>query len=1074
MRNLPDTLARDLRYAARTLRRSPAFTAATVLTLALGIGANTAMFSVVEAVLLRPLPYSEPDRLVRPSVHSRAITSGAVAIPEFLTWRNQSRTLEAAAAYGTGDYNLAGVAVPERVQSAAVSSNFLAVLGVDAALGRGFVSGDSQSGSERVAILSHSLWQRQFRSETFVSDRTITLDGTLHTVVGVLPPGFRFPAERQVDLLTAMELPAGPDWAAARIQMASVLGRMKRGVRPEQVRAELFVLSEGVNRALPSMFAVLREGLDVRVVSLHESLTGKAQPLLIVLTGAVGLILLIACVNVAHLGLARSAARQTEMRVRGALGAGRGRLILQLLAESACLAVVGSAAGLALAAAALRVVRVGGPRWLTALSGAGLNLPVLSFTFVIAAVAMLGFGVGPALAAIRPPTAAGQNRRSFRFVLMSAEVALSLILFIGAGLLARSYIRLAAVDPGFRPQGVLTLRLRQTEAPWPDRWRYAAFTKAIEEQIAALPGVRSVGAVTQLPLTGYNMRGTVSVEGFNEAPRGSAVMTFDAGDSTATAIGSATPGYFRSMGIPLVAGRFFDARDEAASPGVAIVNQAFVRKYFRDGKALGAKVSGREVVGIAGNVRHLGPTRDAAPELYHPFAQSPRQDFAVVVRTGGDPAALAGAVRAAIASVGRNQAVYNVATMEHRLSEALGSHRLQMFALAVLAGIALCLAAVGVYGVMSYLTGRRTHEIVIRLALGAPRRHVYWVAAREGMAAALLGIAAGTAGALALTRVLGSLLFGIHPTDPATFATASLGLAGVALAAIYLPAPRRALLHGRSVAARITAPDFHIIGADFHSCTQGETDGRLRSSRSAGQHRLGSATRQRSERRHGRGRRRHQGLRRGARPRRHRLGLEHAALRHRAARHPLEGAVRGADVASGITPQTTVVLYGDNNNWFAAWAFWQLKIYGHRDVRLMNGGRKKWLAEGRALTTDVPQRRARRPTSAEDADLSLRAFLPQVQQALGRTQRRAGRRAQPAEFTGEILAPPGLPETCQRGGHIPGARSIPWGKACNEDGTFKIGRRAEGALRRARASRLTSRSSPTAASASARATPGSC
>ena len=800
-----ERLGQDLHYALRSLLRSPGFTAATVLTLALGIGANTAMFSVVETLLLRPLPYSDPGRLVQLSVVSSMVTSGSVAHQEFLTWRDQNRTLETVAAYRDWEYDLTGIEIPERLAGAQVTASFLRLLGVQPAAGRSFSAEDDRRGGPPAVLLTNALWRRLFHSDSFKPGARITLDGVSYEVVGVLSPSFRFPADQTAGLLTPLALPAKPDWDAGGFRSVTVVGRVKASVSLEQVRLDLGGVSRGVDQFFNLGFADLRKGSFVRVVPLQEALFGKAQPVLFVLSGAVVFILLIACVNVAHLNLARSASRRKEIGVRAALGAARGRLVRQLLTESVLLAMLGAAAGLLLAAAALQAIRALGAQKMPALSGLALNPAVLAFTFGVAALAVVLFGLGPAFAETRldlneiikgaGQTHAGRRRHSFRFLLIAAETALALVLFVGAGLLVRSFGTLSSVDPGFRADHVLTLRLRLPRATArTERWGYASFVRQAEEQIRTLAGVRYVGVATHLPLTGYTMRSNITVDGRTPETQHSdvAISGSLADDTPYVPVGFVTPDYFRAMGIHLVAGRFFDEHEGADAPKVAIINQSFARQFHLGDNPLGQRISGSMIVGVVGDVRHLGLAREAQPEVFRPFAQLPMQEFALVVNTEADPLALVPAVRRVIAGLDRNQPVYDVATMEARIAESVSTQRFLTIALAVLAGLALSLAAVGIYGVVGYFTSLRTHEIGIRMALGACRRNVLWLVVRQGMVAVLLGIVVGTGGALALTGFLSAMLYRIRPTDPATFAAAALGLAGIGLLAAYLPARRAA------------------------------------------------------------------------------------------------------------------------------------------------------------------------------------------------------------------------------------------------------------------------------------------
>jgi putative ABC transport system permease protein len=788
----------DLRYALRTLAKSRAFTAATIATLALGIGANTAMFSVVESAILRPLPYRDSDRVLSLAAFTNGRASGSVAIPEFLTWRARCHAVDRMAAFTTREYNWTGIEIPERILAGEVTVDLLPMLGIQPVTGRAFVPEEGVPGGPVAVVLGPALAARLLPSGAIPPGFSLTLDGVPHPVVGVLPPGFRFPGSEHVDLLKALATPGAPDWNAGGFRTVRVLGHLRGGATPEQVRGELTAASTEVTAILAARFPALRQGLRISAVSLREALTGDVLRLLWVLSGAVAFILLIACVNVAHLALARVAARRGEMALRAALGASRGRLVRQLLTENLLLSLSGAAAGLMVAAAALRLLRTVAPASMPYMTLTELNATVLGFTLCVSVVAVLLFGLVPAFAGtdLQRQIRAGRNR--FRSALMTGEVALALILLVGAGLLIRSYSALQSVDPGFRRDHLLTLRLRLPRQPaLADNWRYAAFVHRAEAAIGALPGVVSVGAASSLPLTGYTGFANVTVtEG--AAPSGGKPMIFEqraGGASSAplgdnTPMGSVTPDYFRAMGIPLLAGRNFDARDNSNSPSVAIVNRAFARRYIPTGDPFTKQAAGAQIVGIVGDSRHLGLDRDTMPEVFRPFDQLPLFDFAMVVQTATDPRVLAPQVRAAIASLDRNQPVADIATMEARFAGSLAPQRFQTTTLAILAALALALAAVGIYGVMAYFAARRTHEIGIRIALGAARGDVVWLIVRQALTAALAGSLVGVAGAVALTRFLKTFLYEVRPTDPATIAAAALGILVLALLATCLPALR--------------------------------------------------------------------------------------------------------------------------------------------------------------------------------------------------------------------------------------------------------------------------------------------
>lgn len=788
----------DVKYALRQLFKYPGFMFVAVLSLALGIGANTAMFSVVEAVLLRPLPYPEPGRIAWFSVFYPARKNTMVVVPEYLSWRNQNRCFEEIAAYNGREYNLTGIEVPEQLQGAAVTANFLPLMGVQPVLGRVFFDEEDRPGEPPSILLSYDLWQRLFSSNKGVIGTVVLLNGTSHTVIGVLPPDFRFPDDQKIDLISTLALPAEPDWNAEGFRAVSVLGRMKPGISLEQARTELETISHRADSIVSSFFASTRAGLEVKAVPLHERLVGNVRLLLFVLSGAVVFILLIACANVAHLVMARSTIRHKEIVLRAALGASRHHLIRLLLIESMLLAVLGTAAGLFLATFVLGLFRIIGAQTIPLLDRVALNGNVLAFTIVVAGVTLLLFGLAPALVGTGlnlneafqeqgRSTTGGRRHRNFCGLLMTVEVALALMLFVGAGLLIRSFARLAAVNPGFRPDHVLTLQLRLPMNIYSERWQSAEFVNRIEKQIQSLAGVQSVGVTSQLPLTGFSMRSKIPIEDRSEAISDQSVP-----------LGAVSPDYFRAMGIQLIAGRFFDQGDSLSSSPVAIVNESFSRQFFPGQDPLGKRIMGdgtsgwRSIVGIVADVHHLGLTSDCSPEVFLPFAQSPCPNFALVVHTGSNPSMMAETIRRSVAGVDRNQAVFDVYTMEERLAKSVAPQRYQTITLAVFAVVALSLAVIGIYGVMDYVTSRRIGEIGIRMALGAQSCDVLMTLLRQGLKFTVIGLAIGLVGAMAVTRVMNSLLYDVSPTDPLTFIGVALLLTVVAMLACYIPARRAA------------------------------------------------------------------------------------------------------------------------------------------------------------------------------------------------------------------------------------------------------------------------------------------
>ena len=792
------TLINDIKYAFRQLRKNPGFTIIVMITLALGIGANTAMFSVVEAVLLRPLPYPEPDRIAWFSVFYPARKNAMVIVPEYLSWRNQNQCFEEIAAYNGREYNLTGIEVPEQLQGAAVTANFLPLLGVKPMLGRVFSAEEDRPGEPPAILLGYNLWQRLFSSNIGVIGTVVLLNGTGHTVIGVLPPDFRFPDYQKVDLISTLALPAEPDWNAEGFRAVSVLGRMKPGITLEQARTELETISHRADSIVSSFFASTRTGLEVQAVPLHKRLVGNVRLLLFVLSGAVVFILLIACANVAHLVMARSTIRYKEIVLRAALGASRYRLIRQLLMESVMLAVLGAVAGLLLTTFVLGLFRILGSQAIPFLDRVALNGTVLVFTVVTAGIAVLLFGLAPALMGTGlnineafqeqgRSTTGGRRHRNFCGLLITAEVALALMLFIGAGLFIRSFACLAAVNPGFRPDHVLTLQLRLPMNIYSERWKSTEFVNQVERQIQSLAGVQSVGVTSQLPLTGFSMRSKIPIE------ERSGVIP-----DQSIPLGAVSPDYFRAMGIQLISGRFFYQGDSPSSPPVAIVNESFSRQFFPGQDPLGKRIMGdgnsgwRSIVGIVADVHHLGLTSDCQPEVFLPFTQSPCPNFALVIRTGSDPSVMAEAVRRSVAGVDRNQTVFDVSTMEERLAKSVAPQRYQTITLAVFAVVALSLAVIGIYGVMDYVTSRRIGEIGIRMALGAQSCDVLKTLLRQGLKFAIIGLAIGLVGAMVVTRIMSSLLYDISPTDPLTFLCVALLLTIVVMLACYVPARRAA------------------------------------------------------------------------------------------------------------------------------------------------------------------------------------------------------------------------------------------------------------------------------------------
>jgi putative ABC transport system permease protein len=792
------SLLQDLRYGARVLAKSPGFTLVAVFVTALGIGANTAIFSVVHAVLLRPLPYAESERLVRVYGVSqkRNLTSMSTSFPNFNDLRGQSGAFESLAAFTDTTRALTGDGAPEQVVGVQTSGDLFDVLGARAALGRTLARTDEQPGGARVAVISHGMWQRRYGGDPSILGRSITLDGRPREVVGVLPEDFRFlfvnePAEFYVPLNPEgeMEVQRGAGWL-------TVVGRLKEGVGVEQAQAE----AETVAARLAEAYPEDNTGRSFRLAGAHEELVGSLRPTLLVLLGAVGFVLLIACANVANLLLARASRRGRELAIRVALGAGRGRVFRQLLTESLLLSTLGGAAGLLLAMWGVALISALVPADVPRFGEAGLDPSVLAFTLAASVLTGVAFGLAPALQASRVDlndalkdggrgaTAGGKGR--VRAALVIAEVAVSLVLLVGAGLLVKSFIRLRATDPGLDPRGVLTASISLPAARYSEDAQTIDFYERTLEQAAALPGVEAVGAIMPLPLGENAMSTSFAVEGRPDPGPG-------ARPSSAARI--ITPGYLRAMGVPLVRGRDFTAADDADAPKVMLVNEALARQHFPGEDPVGKRlrvglndISG-EIVGVVGAVRHQKLSTAAGPEYYVPFRQVPISDLSLVLRArSGDPSPLASSLRALVQGIDRELPVYQVRPMETLVAESVARQRFSMTLLAAFAGLALVLAAVGVFSVMSFLVAQRTHEIGVRMALGAQARDILRMVVGGGMTLAVAGIAVGLLAAFAVTRLMSSLVYEVSTSDPAVFAVVAAVLAAVALAACLVPALRAA------------------------------------------------------------------------------------------------------------------------------------------------------------------------------------------------------------------------------------------------------------------------------------------
>jgi putative ABC transport system permease protein len=783
-----ETLLQDLRYGLRGLRRNPAFTSIAVLTLALGIGATTAIFTVVNAVLLRPLPYPHPEELV----YVQQILGNYGVNPfvwnrEFVAWRNQSRTLSPVAAYMYSWFNLTGGGESERVTCGVATFSFFSLLGVHPVAGRLFLPEEDRPGGPPVVMLSHSLWKRRFSGDTAVIGRGITLDDKVYTVVGVLPASFVIPDQFKGDY--ALWVPLAEGQTPGPFRILRVIGRLKPGVSPATAQTELDTIVQ----------SSLRKGIKVGIVvsPWQEQIIERFRLSLLLFLGAVGFLLLIACVNVANLLLSRAAARQKEIAVRLAMGAGKTRIVRQLLTESALMALLGGALGLVLARSAKELLVAFISPNLPVLEPIALDFRVLGFSLALAVLTGLVFGLAPALQASKVSlndvlkeagrsASKAQSGAFFRSLLLVSETALAMVLLVGAGLLFRSFLRVRGIDAGFKSARTLSLTVDLTASKYPTPKEQARFFERVIDGIRSLDGVESVGGNGCPPLGGrLNSESDLSVEGRSEK----IPMTF---------VANISPGYFRTMRIPIKQGRDFGDGDREGAPSVAIVNETFARRYFPNEICLGRKVESwvhkndwLTIVGVVGDVCGW-VEREPEPELYLPYLQAGEPYMTLLVRTAGNPRLWEGSVRSRIASVDRDQPPHDIASLDDLRAGSFKSRRVNVLLLGAFATLGLILASVGIYGVVSYWVSQRTHEIGIRMALGAERGDVLRIVVGQGIRSSLIGAAIGVAGALALTRLLRTMLFGIEPSDPLTFVAVSLILLAVALLACVIPAHRAA------------------------------------------------------------------------------------------------------------------------------------------------------------------------------------------------------------------------------------------------------------------------------------------
>jgi putative ABC transport system permease protein len=798
---LLEAFAQDAHYGSRMLLKGRVVTLAAVLALGLGVGATTAIFSVVNTVLLRPLPYREPDRLVwitqsLPRFKSRIVTGA-----DFLEWAKQHEVFEYAAAFSSRNFNLTQVDTPERLSAGLVSAEFFPMLGVQPLLGRAFLPEEDRPGRNNVVLLSHDLWRRRFGGDQSVVGKAVTLDGERYTVLGVLPQGFHIFG--QYDVWAPLALDPVTEFRRQRMSIVWAMARLKPGATMEQARAQVSTVAKRMEQQYPQGY----QGVQVMVLPLHERLVGNLRLSILALFGAGGFVLLIACANVANLLLGRGLARVKEIAIRAALGADRLRLVRQFLTESILLGVLGGTTGLLLATWAMHALVALIPSSLPGAQGVKIDYSVLVFALLLSLATGVFFGLAPAFATTKidlsstlkegggsPVVRVGPFR--FRNLLVIGELALTLVLLVGAGLMVRSFVRLRDVNPGFRPQNVLSMAIELPRSKYPEPARQAAFFREVLHRVQTLPGVQSAATTSQLPMAqGMGDQALFSIEGEPAwAPEEGAqrlvnqlVVSSD---------------YFRTMGIPLVKGNCFTDRDMQENSGKVLINESLARRFFPGKDPLGKRLKlgfpeGPEpwlsIVGVAGDVRLQTLEDEAGPAIYMSYLEVGDLGSArLVVRGAVDPNGLALAVATEVRSVDKNQPVYDMKTMEERLEASVAPRRFKTLLLGIFATMALLLAGVGIYGVMSYSVAQRTHEIGVRMALGANSSDVLRTIVGEAGLLVVLGIALGLAGAMGLTHLLAGLLYGLKATDPVTLMAVSLLLSGVALLASYFPARKAA------------------------------------------------------------------------------------------------------------------------------------------------------------------------------------------------------------------------------------------------------------------------------------------
>jgi putative ABC transport system permease protein len=794
----------DIRYAVRKLSRTPGFTAIAAFTLALAIGATTAIFTVIDGVLLKPLPFRDPERVVRVT-NIRDGNRQPSSVPDFLDIRSQSKSFSSLAAIDAQAMNLTGGSEPERVQAARVGATFWNLLGVTPALGRGFAPNEDTQAAGRTVVLSDGLWKRRFGQDPRIVGKTIALDGNSYTVIGVAPARFSFPDRPEVWIpLVFSSDDVNPEGRGSH--WMGIIGRLAPNVTVAQATSELATIT----RRLEQQYPESNTGMSGAVIPMQEYMVGDVRPALYVMLGAVAFVLLIACANVANLLLVRAASRESEMAVRTALGAGAWRIVRQLVIESVLLALIGGVFGTLLALWGVDLLLAMAPNGLPRINEVSVNGSVLLFTAGVTAATGVLFGLFPALHAARANvsgvlkdgmrgSSGGVASRRARNTLVMAEMALAVVLLVGAGLLIRSFGKLLAVDPGFRAERVVTFAISAPDTKYREYAQRRELVSNLIERMKRVPGVQGAAIVTGLPLSNIMMRTSAHIVGTpQERPA----------ERKGTDVAMVTPGYFTTMGIPLVAGRDFTDRDGSGAPVVSIVNQEFVKRYFPNENPIGKRIAlgwdqdtastggnmilGGEIVGVVANVKRRGLSQEVYPETYASYMQPTFSSFSVVVRSTADPSTVMAAIRAQVRELDRDLPLSELRQLKELVSASVSRPRFYTTILGVFASIALILAAVGIYGVISYAVSLRTRELGIRIALGATGRQVSGLVLQQGVALAIAGVLIGGAGAYWLTRLLSRLLFGVSATDPLTFAAVAALLTAIAAIASFVPARRAA------------------------------------------------------------------------------------------------------------------------------------------------------------------------------------------------------------------------------------------------------------------------------------------